>query len=128
MNQHETGILRREVTVSLEGAEQGIFNPGDIITFSVPDKRLWKRILHFVTFREPPLITEEMSVISIDGEIMKLDAEAGEVLTCVYCKKEISKLHGFVDSGGFKFHQSCFMVVKLVNSRKGKKKWGKNVI
>lgn len=43
------------------------FEVGDHITMTTPDRRKWKRFLHWITFREPPVIVTHHRVTSVQG-------------------------------------------------------------
>ena len=55
----EGNIMNEKIITDELG--HGFIN-GDVISITSLDRRLWKRILHFITFQSPPVIVERGTV------------------------------------------------------------------
>ena len=48
------------------------FEAGDTIVFTMPDKRLLKRLLNFITGRKPPVILEKYKITNVMGDCISI--------------------------------------------------------
>jgi len=56
--------MSERIPLTTSGREHG-YAAGDILELRRLDQRLWKRILHFITFQAPPTIAESVKITAI---------------------------------------------------------------
>lgn len=60
-----------ETTITASERDHG-YVAGDVLQVSTPDRRWWKRLWHFVTFRAPPMKVERVTVIATSETTMTI--------------------------------------------------------